>query len=119
LRARELNLKALFPTSSGFDTYSAVTYPGGVLNKTFASFSSWPIRRFGVEATLIHFAHREMRWVAGGKIERGYSGMAKNSFVYCSEFRISIGTNLLEKKYAVWIFDFDSSSCTMSKRFTR
>jgi hypothetical protein len=35
------HLKAIFPASSGFDTYSAVTYPGGVLNKTFASFFSW------------------------------------------------------------------------------
>src|SRR4030043_1428659 len=35
------HLKAIFPTSRGFDLYSAVTYPGGVLNKTFASFFSW------------------------------------------------------------------------------
>jgi len=34
-------LKAIFPASSGLDMYSAVTYPGGVLNKTFASFFSW------------------------------------------------------------------------------
>jgi putative CocE/NonD family hydrolase len=35
------HLKAIFPASSGFDTYSSVTYPGGVLNKTFMSFFSW------------------------------------------------------------------------------
>ena len=35
------HLKALFPTSSGFDLYSSVSYPGGVYNKTFASFFSW------------------------------------------------------------------------------
>jgi uncharacterized protein len=35
------HLKAIFPASGGFDTYSSVTYPGGVRNKTFASFFSW------------------------------------------------------------------------------
>ena len=35
------HLKAIFPTSSGFDMYSSVNYPGGVCNKTFASFFSW------------------------------------------------------------------------------
>jgi len=35
------HLKAIFPTSSGLDTYSSVTYPGGVYNKTFGSFFSW------------------------------------------------------------------------------
>ncbi len=35
------HLKALFPTSSGFDLFSSVSYPGGVLNKTFVSFVSW------------------------------------------------------------------------------
>ncbi len=35
------HLKAIFPTSSGFDLYSSVNYPGGVFNKTFASFFSW------------------------------------------------------------------------------
>ena len=35
------HLKALFPTSSGFDMYSSISYPGGVYNKTFASFFSW------------------------------------------------------------------------------
>jgi putative CocE/NonD family hydrolase len=35
------HLKAIFPTSSGFDLFSSVSYPGGVFNKTFASFFSW------------------------------------------------------------------------------
>ncbi len=35
------HLKAIFPVSSGLDLYTAVTYPGGVYNKTFASFFSW------------------------------------------------------------------------------
>jgi putative CocE/NonD family hydrolase len=35
------HLKALFPTSSGFDLYNSISYPGGVYNKTFASFFSW------------------------------------------------------------------------------
>ena len=35
------HLKAIFPTSSGFELYSAISYPGGVYNKTFASFFSW------------------------------------------------------------------------------
>jgi uncharacterized protein len=35
------HLKAIFPTSSGFDLYEAISYPGGVYNKTFASFFSW------------------------------------------------------------------------------
>jgi len=35
------HLKAIFPTSSGLELYSAVSYPGGVYNKTFASFFSW------------------------------------------------------------------------------
>jgi putative CocE/NonD family hydrolase len=35
------HLKTIFPTSSGFDTYNSVSYPGGIFNKTFASFFSW------------------------------------------------------------------------------
>ena len=35
------HLKAIFPTSSGFEMYNSVSYPGGIYNKTFASFFSW------------------------------------------------------------------------------
>jgi putative CocE/NonD family hydrolase len=35
------HLKAIFPTSSSLDNYSAVIYRGGVYNKTFGSFFSW------------------------------------------------------------------------------
>jgi putative CocE/NonD family hydrolase len=34
-------LKAIFPTSSSLDNYSAVVFRGGVYNKTFGSFFSW------------------------------------------------------------------------------
>jgi len=35
------HLKAIFPTSSGFEMYGSVTYPGGIYNKTFAGFFAW------------------------------------------------------------------------------
>mgnify|MGYP001569694779 CR=1 FL=1 len=35
------HLKAIFPTSSSLDNYSAVIYRGGVYNKAFGSFFSW------------------------------------------------------------------------------
>lgn len=35
------HLKAIFPTSSSLDNYSAVAYPGGIFNHAFASFFSW------------------------------------------------------------------------------
>jgi putative CocE/NonD family hydrolase len=35
------HLKAIFPASSSMDTYSAVIYPGGIYNQSFAGFFSW------------------------------------------------------------------------------
>ncbi|MBN1104227.1 MAG: CocE/NonD family hydrolase [Deltaproteobacteria bacterium] len=35
------HLKAIFPTSTPMEMYSAIQYPGGIYNKAFASFFTW------------------------------------------------------------------------------
>jgi len=45
------HLKAIFPTSSGFDMYNAVMYPGGIFNKAFTklfAFSTGLLERMAV-----------------------------------------------------------------------
>jgi putative CocE/NonD family hydrolase len=79
------HLKALFPTSSGFDTYSSVTYPGGVLNKTFAAFFSWSTSFLEQIATPVD-SDKDGSMVAQARKERGGSTLAKQSEVWFRKF---------------------------------
>jgi hypothetical protein len=78
-------LKALFPTSSGFDMYSAVTYPGGVLNKTFASFFSWSTSFLEQLPTPVD-SDRDGSMLAQAQKERSGSTLAKQSEVWFRKF---------------------------------
>ena len=79
------HLKALFPTSSGFDTYSSVTYPGGVLNKTFASFFSWSTSFLEKLLTPVD-SDKDGSLLAQARQERGGSTLAKQSEVWFRKF---------------------------------
>ncbi|NWF91356.1 MAG: CocE/NonD family hydrolase [Syntrophaceae bacterium] len=79
------HLKALFPTSSGFDTYSSVTYPGGVLNKTFASFFSWSTSFLEKLVTPVD-SDKDGSMLAQARQERGGSTLAKQSEVWFRKF---------------------------------
>jgi putative CocE/NonD family hydrolase len=82
---RNPHLKALFPTSSGFDTYSSVTYPGGVLNKTFASFFSWSTSFLEKLLTPVD-SDKDGSMLAQARQERGASTLAKQSEVWFRNF---------------------------------
>jgi len=79
------HLKALFPTSSGFDTYSSVTFPGGVLNKTFASFFSWSTSLLERVPTPVD-SDKGGSLLAQAHKERGGSTLAKQSEVWFRKF---------------------------------
>ena len=79
------HLKALFPTSSGFDTYSSVTYPGGVLNKAFASFFSWSTSFLEKLLTPVD-SDKDGSLLAQARQERGGSTLAKQSEVWFRKF---------------------------------
>jgi len=79
------HLKALFPTSSGFDTYSSVTYPGGVYNKTFGSFFSWSTSF--LESVLTPVDHdKEGSLLAQARKERSGATLAKQSEIWFKKF---------------------------------
>lgn len=79
------HLKALFPTSSGFDTYSSVTYPGGVLNKTFASFFSWSTSFLEQVVTPVD-SDKNGSLLAAARKERTGSTLGKQSEVWFRKF---------------------------------
>jgi hypothetical protein len=79
------HLKALFPASSGFDTYSSVMYPGGVLNKTFASFFSWSTSFLERMPTPVD-SDKDGSLLARAREERGGSTLAKQSEVWFKKF---------------------------------
>jgi len=79
------HLKALFPTSSGFDTYSSVTYPGGVLNKTFASFFSWSTSFLEKLLTPVD-SDKDGSLLAQARKDRIGSTLAKQSEVWFRKF---------------------------------
>jgi putative CocE/NonD family hydrolase len=79
------HLKAIFPTSSGFDLYSAVTYPGGVLNKTFASFFSWSTSFLEHVLTPVD-SDKDGSLLAQARKERGGSTLAKQSEGWFKKF---------------------------------
>jgi hypothetical protein len=79
------HLKAIFPTSSGFDTYSAVTYPGGVLNKTFASFFAWSTTVLERVTTPVD-TDRDGSLLTRARQERGGSTLSEQSEVWFRKF---------------------------------
>jgi hypothetical protein len=79
------HLKAIFPASSGFDTYSAVTYPGGVLNKTFASFFSWSTSFLEQVPTPVD-SDQGGALLAQARKERSGSTLGKQSEVWFKKF---------------------------------
>lgn len=79
------HLKAIFPTSSGLDMYSAVTYPGGVLNKTFASFFSWSTSFLERVPTPVD-SDKDGSLLAQARKERGGSTLAKQSEIWFRKF---------------------------------
>jgi putative CocE/NonD family hydrolase len=79
------HLKAIFPTSSGFDMYSSVTYPGGVYNKTFASFFSWSTSFLESVLTPVD-SDKDGSYLAQARKERSGSTLAKQSEVWFRKF---------------------------------
>ena len=79
------HLKAIFPTSSGLDMYSAVTYPGGVYNKTFGSFFSWSTSFLESVLTPVD-SDKDGSSLAQARKERSGSTLAKQSEVWFTKF---------------------------------
>jgi putative CocE/NonD family hydrolase len=72
------HLKALFPTSSGFDMYSSISYPGGIYNKTFASFFSWSTSFLEHVPTPVD-SDKDGSLLAQARKERGGATLGKQS----------------------------------------
>jgi hypothetical protein len=79
------HLKAIFPTSSGFDTYSSVTYPGGILNKTFASFFSWSTSFLEQVPTPVD-SDQDGSLLSAARKERAGATLGKQSEVWFRKF---------------------------------
>jgi putative CocE/NonD family hydrolase len=79
------HLKAIFPASSGFDTYSSVIYPGGVLNKTFASFFSWSTSFLEQVPTPVD-SDKDGSLLAQARKERSGSTLGKQSEIWFKKF---------------------------------
>jgi len=79
------HLKAIFPTSSGFDTYRSVSYPGGIFNKTFASFFSWSTTFLESVPTPVD-SDREGILLAQARKERSGSTLGQQSEVWFKRF---------------------------------
>jgi uncharacterized protein len=79
------HLKAIFPVSSGLDLYSAVTYPGGVYNKTFGSFFSWSTSFLESVVTPVD-SDKDGSSLAQARKERSGSTLAKQSEVWFKKF---------------------------------
>jgi uncharacterized protein len=79
------HLKAIFPASSAFDTYSSVMYPGGVLNKTFTSFFSWSTSFLERVPTPVD-SDKDGSLLAQARKERSGSTLAKQSEIWFLKF---------------------------------
>jgi uncharacterized protein len=79
------HLKAIFPTSSGLDMYSSVTYPGGVFNKTFASFFSWSTSFLERVPTPVD-SDKDGSLLAQARQERIGSTLGKQSEIWFKKF---------------------------------
>jgi hypothetical protein len=88
------HLKAIFPTSSGLDTYTSVTYPGGVYNKTFGAFFAWSTSFLESVVTPVD-SDKNGLLLAQARKERSGSTLAKQSEVWFKKFpfRDSITSN--------------------------
>jgi putative CocE/NonD family hydrolase len=80
------HLKAIFPTSSGFDLFSSVNYPGGVLNKTFASFFSWATSFMESGVLTPVDSDKDGSLLAQARKERGASTLGKQSETWFRQF---------------------------------
>ncbi len=80
------HLKAIFPTSSGFDLYSSVNYPGGVLNKTFASFFSWATSFMESGVLTPVDSDKDGSLLAQARKERSGSTLGKQSEAWFKKF---------------------------------
>jgi len=85
------HLKALFPTSSGFDMYSSISYPGGIYNKTFASFFSWSTSFLEHVPTPVD-SDKDGSLLAQARKERGGSTLGKQSEGWLRPFRFRDST---------------------------
>jgi putative CocE/NonD family hydrolase len=83
---RNPHLKALFPTSSGFDLFSSVNYPGGMLNKTFASFFSWATSFMESGVLTPVDSDKDGSLLAQARRERSGSTLGKQSEAWFREF---------------------------------
>jgi putative CocE/NonD family hydrolase len=79
------HLKAIFPASSALDMYSSVPYPGGVLNKTFASFFSWSTSFLERVPTPVD-GDKDGSLLARARKERSGSTLGKQSEVWFRKF---------------------------------
>jgi putative CocE/NonD family hydrolase len=79
------HLKAIFPTSSGLDMYTSVTYPGGVYNKTFGSFFAWSTSFLETVVTPVD-NDKDGSLLAQARKERSGSTLAKQSEVWFKKF---------------------------------
>ena len=83
------HLKALFPTSSGFDLFSSVNYPGGVFNKTFASFFSWATSFMESDVLTPVDSDKDGSLLAQARKERGTSTLGRQSRGLAQRFPLS------------------------------
>jgi uncharacterized protein len=79
------HLKTIFPTSSGFDTYKSVSYPGGVFNKTFASFFSWSTSFLESVPTPVD-GDKDGLLLAQARKERGGLTLGRQSEIWFKKF---------------------------------
>jgi len=79
------HLKAIFPVSSGFDTYNSVSYPGGIFNKTFASFFSWSTSFLESVPTPVD-SDKDGLLLAQARKERSGSTLGKQSEIWFKKF---------------------------------
>jgi putative CocE/NonD family hydrolase len=79
------HLKAIFPASSPLDMYGSVLYPGGVLNKTFASFFSWSTSFLERVPTPVD-GDKDGSLLAQARKERSGSTLGKQSEIWFRKF---------------------------------
>jgi uncharacterized protein len=79
------HLKAIFPTSSSIDSYSAVIYPGGIYNQSFSEFFSWSTGFLEQLATPVD-SDPEGELLGEARAERGESTVGTESEVVMNDY---------------------------------
>ena len=102
------HLRAIFPASVSMDNYSAVVYPGGVLNESFASFFSWSTTVLERLATPVD-ADVDGTLLAQAVAGRGDTTIGRKSAEFFGQypFRDSIGSGgelVWETEFAIYPF---------------